>query len=259
MAKIEQGILGPFRGTVGTVVGYMWRDRWCMRSRPREYHDRQSEAQLLQRGRFKAMIRFASPATPLLRIGLRRVAQERQLTEGNCFLQLNNDAFGSGSVDYARLRFSRGHLPAVRLTEAAVDEGGVATVQWSKEGGRNEDRVHLYAYSAASGMGLVVATVERGRRRASFLLPEQMAGAEVHLWAVAENQHGEVSETAYRLLCGEGAAAQSYDRNSTATNPGTDNHSNLCPAAPYTPDIDSRHAPPGPLPPGELGKETQVY
>ena len=46
MAKIEQGILGPFRGTVGTVIGYRWRDRWCMRARPRFYHDRRSDAQL---------------------------------------------------------------------------------------------------------------------------------------------------------------------------------------------------------------------
>lgn len=182
------------------MVGYLWRDRWCMRARPRHYHDRQSEAQLVQRSRFKAMIQFASPATSLLRIGLRALAAQRQLTEGNCFLQLNNDAFGSGTVDYARLRFSHGHLPAVRLTEAEVGEGGVVTVQWSKEGGRNEDRVHFYAYSPMCGTGLTVATVERGRRRGRFVLPAQFAGADVHLWAVAENAAGEVSPTAYILL-----------------------------------------------------------
>ena len=200
MAKIEQGILGPFRGTVGTVIGYRWRDRWCMRAKPRGYHDRQSAAQLQQRGRFKAMIQFASPATPLLRIGLRAWAAGHGLTEGNAFLRLNHEAFGSGSVDYARLQFSHGHLPAVRLTAGAVGADGVATVEWSKEGGRNEDRVHLYVYCPATGQGLVAATVERGRRRARFLLPQQMAGAEVHLWAVAENAAGEVSATAYLPL-----------------------------------------------------------
>ncbi len=200
MAKIEQGILGPFRGTVGTVIGYRWRDRWCMRAKPRGYHDRQSAAQLQQRGRFKAMIQFASPATPLLRIGLRAWAAGHGLTEGNAFLRLNHEAFGSGSVDYARLQFSHGHLPAVRLTAGAVGADGVATVEWSKEGGRNEDRVHLYVYCPATGQGLVAATVERGRRRARFLLPQQMACAEVHLWAVAENAAGEVSATAYLPL-----------------------------------------------------------
>ena len=89
---------------------------------------------------------------------------------------------------------------AVRLTEAEVGEGGVVTVQWCKEGGRNEDRVHFYAYSPMCGTGLTVATVERGRRRGRFVLPAQFAGADVHLWAVAENAAGEVSPTAYILL-----------------------------------------------------------
>ena len=206
MAKLEQGILGPFRGTVGTVIGYRWRDRWCMRAKPREYHDRQSATQLQQRSRFKAMIQFASPATPLLRIGLRAWAEEHTLTEGNAFLKINHQNFQNDQntaglrIAYSCLRFSHGHLPAVRLTEGTVDEGGVATVQWSKEGGRNEDRLHLYAYCPAAGTGLLVATVERGRRRARFLLPQQMLGSEVHLWAVAENAAGEVSPTAYIRL-----------------------------------------------------------
>ena len=97
MAKIEQGILGPFRGTVGTVIGYRWRDRWCMRARPRFYHDRRSDAQLTQRSRFKAMIQFASPATPLLRIGLKAWADAHGLTEGNAFLKLNHQWFAGDS------------------------------------------------------------------------------------------------------------------------------------------------------------------
>ena len=82
MAKYFQGILGPFQGKVGTVVGYMWRDKWCMRARPRCYHDRQSDAQLAQRSRFKQMIQFASPATPLLKRGLRAMAAAEGLTGG---------------------------------------------------------------------------------------------------------------------------------------------------------------------------------
>ena len=32
MAKFSQGILGPFQGKVGTVVGYMWNGKCCMRA-----------------------------------------------------------------------------------------------------------------------------------------------------------------------------------------------------------------------------------
>ena len=197
MAQYFQGILGPFQGVVGPVVGYMWRDRWCMRARPRHYHDRQSDAQLAQRSRFKAMILFASPATPVLRIGLHQQAQHEAITEGNVFLRLNKECFSGDGVDYARLQFSQGHLPGVRVTECAVSEAGVATLRWSKEGGRNEDRVHFYAYCPACGTGLPVATAERGRKRAQFVLPQEFAGEEVHFWLFAEGKGGEVSGTAY--------------------------------------------------------------
>ena len=251
MAKLEQGILGPFRGTVGTVIGYRWRDRWCMRARPSHYNDRRSEAQLRQRGRFKAMIQFASPATPLLRIGLRAWAAGHGLTEGNAFLRLNHEAFGSGSVDYARLQFSRGHLPAVRLTAGAVGADGVATVEWSKEGGRNEDRVHLYVYCPAAGRGLVAATVERGRRRARFLLPQQMACAEVHLWAVAENAAGEVSATAYLPLGdADGRERPSADITAIALNTSECIDTSAEPAVHPSTDGRSLQSSPPPLPPG---------
>ena len=36
MAKLEQGILGPFRGKVGTVVGFLWRGRHVVRAYRKE-------------------------------------------------------------------------------------------------------------------------------------------------------------------------------------------------------------------------------
>ena len=158
MAKIEQGILGPFHGTVGTVIGYRWRDRWCMRARPSHYNDRRSEAQLQQRSRFKAMIQFASPATPLLRLGLKAWATEHSLTEGNAFLRLNHECFASmasitsltsttsmtsttsttsmtsatGNIDYPRLRFSHGTLPPIQKAEARRVDATTVSVGWER-------------------------------------------------------------------------------------------------------------------------------
>ena len=214
MAKIEQGILGPFRGTVGTVIGYRWRDRWCMRARPSHYHDRRSEAQLEQRGRFKAMIQFASPATPLLRLGLRAWAAEHGLTEGNAFLRLNHGCFSgisggsgdsgdsgrsgvSGGIDFAGLRFSLGSLPPVQKAVARRVDGTTVRVGWERGLGRGADRVHVYAYCPAAGWGLAVADAARGAKQAQFALPQEFAGEEVHLWAFAVNAEGVASATCY--------------------------------------------------------------
>ena len=207
MAKYFQGILGPFQGKVGTVVGYMWRDKWCMRARPRCYHDRQSEAQLAQRSRFKQMIQFASPATPLLKRGLRAMAAAEGLTEGNCFLRINHGCFpgepgnsgisGYSGIDYRGLQFSRGTLPAVQGVEFERGEGGAVEVRWARGLGRGSDMVHVYAYCPAAATGLAVAAAERGRRGVRFLLPESFAMEEVHLWVFAEGKDGAVSATTY--------------------------------------------------------------
>ena len=206
MAKQVMGILGGFSGRVGTVVGYHRRGRWFVRAYRAHIQDRKSDAQLAQRSRFKAMIRFASPATPVLRVGLRREAVRLAMTEGNVFLRLNKGCFSEG-VEYARLRFSRGRLAAVRGLRWRED-GGVLRVRWSGEGGRLSDRVHLYVYCPALSSGLALEGW-RGARHVEALLPEGFAGAELHVWAFASNCGGEVSETTYGLESDPAEGSQS--------------------------------------------------
>lgn len=199
MAKLIEGILGGFSGRVGSVVGYHRRGRWFVRAYQPNIRDRKSEAQLAQRGRFKSMIQFASPATPVLRVGLRRYAWKQVITEGNAFLRLNHGWFAAdASVDYARLRFSRGSLVGLRLTEAAVDEGGALKVKWQCLGGQPGDRIHIFIYSEVQRQG-VCAEADRAAGHVAVLLPDGMAADSggLHVWAFAAGAQGEVSPTAY--------------------------------------------------------------
>ncbi len=201
MAKLDMGILGGFSGRVGTVVGYHRRGAWFVRAYQPHIKDRKSAAQLEQRSRFKAMIQFASPATPVLRVGLRRVAADWQITEGNVFLKINKECFpresrNSRAIDYPSLQFSRGSLAAPAALQYAVDEGGALTVRWSARGGRLTDRIHIYIYCPAAMTGIALQG-ERGRHGLQALLPQDFVSADLHLWALAEGANGEVSETAY--------------------------------------------------------------
>ena len=101
------GILGGFSGRVGTVVGYYRRGAWFVRAYQPHIKDRKSAAQLEQRSRFKAMIQFASPATPVLRVGLRKVAADQQITEGNAFLKINTESFQRESRNSRNTRNTR--------------------------------------------------------------------------------------------------------------------------------------------------------
>ena len=217
MAKLDIGILGGFSGRVGTVVGYHRHGAWFVRAYQPHIKDRKSAAQLEQRSRFKAMIQFASPATPVLRVGLRQVAADWQITEGNAFLKINHRNFQNNlnnqnfqnfqnnqniqnnlnnQINYSGLQFSLGRLTAPKGLQYTVDEGGVLTVCWCAEGGSLTDRIHLYIYCPAAQTGIALEG-ERGRHGLQALLPQDFVGEELHLWAFASNARGEVSPTAY--------------------------------------------------------------
>ena len=53
MGKIKQGILGGFRGTVGTVVGSSWNGIAYMKGKPQSVRNPRSDAQVQQRTFFK--------------------------------------------------------------------------------------------------------------------------------------------------------------------------------------------------------------
>jgi len=248
MAKLDIGILGGFSGRVGTVVGYYRHGAWFVRAYQPHIKDRKSAAQLEQRSRFKAMIQFASPATPVLRVGLRQVAADQQITEGNAFLKINKECFpresrnsrnsrdsrdsrntresresrnsrnsrNSRAIDYRSLQFSRGSLAAPAALQYAVDEGGVLTVRWSAGGGRLADRIHIYLYCPAAMTGIALQG-ERGRHGLQALLPQDFVGEELHLWAFAAAADGRVSPTVYGISATEDATTTPHNPNEEAT------------------------------------------
>ena len=226
MAKIEQGILGGFIGRVGMVVGYRRKGLWCVRTHVPHIKDRKSAPQLQQRSRFKTMIQFSSPATPVLRAGLRAEADRQGLTEGNTFLRLNHECFsgesGTHGINYPALRFSLGTLAAPRRLQYTVDERGAIAVSWSADGGRLTDRIHIYIYSPAAATG-VCAAAERGRRRTQLLMPQNFASGDLHVWAFAEGVGGEVSETRYAAAAADDPAQprQSTGNESSESNLST--------------------------------------
>ncbi|MDY6372435.1 MAG: DUF6266 family protein [Bacteroidales bacterium] len=94
MAKLEQGILGPFRGKVGTVVGYLWRGKHVVRAYRKEINYPNTEMQQAEREWFVGMVRFAATARQALLMGLRERAERDVMTEGNAFVRMNKSCFG---------------------------------------------------------------------------------------------------------------------------------------------------------------------
>lgn len=205
MAKIDLGILGGYSGRVGKVVGYYRMGKWCVRAYQPTINDAKTEAQLQQRGLFKAMIQFASHCLEPIRLGMKAAGDKEQLTECNLFMKDNSKCFkhidGAVAIDYARLQFSKGTLPGVAFRRLEIDGGTRVEVEYEpnrkSSRAKTDDRVYVYAYLPSLGQGILSAPAERRSKRMAFVLPDQWAGQEVHFYGFTIAGDGIASETSY--------------------------------------------------------------
>lgn len=217
MAVIDPELGIPFRGKVGGYVGYMWKQKHCIRTYRREVNYPNTEAQQCQRSWFVSMVRFASCATEALRLGLRRLADEAQMTEGNYFVRLNKSHFArkgnTVEVNYEKLVLADGSAADVyfRNPMFGVDEIVEIGFEKSLSFGRSsgDDRVYAYFYSPALGEGYLAEPAERRSKRIKVCLPEHWAGQEVHIYGFVVDHNGRASRSTY---IGRGRVSDSEER-----------------------------------------------
>ena len=236
MAKLEQGILGPFRGKVGTVVGYLWRGKHVVRAYRREINYPNTEQQQAEREWFVGMVRFAATARQALLLGLRERAARDVMTEGNVFVRMNKSCFGRDAacrvrsaaavdmpraaadmascgstadaarrvrtgVDYERIRIAEGSAAPVRFTTAGVDENNVLHVDFERNSGmtraKASDNVYVYVYNADTREGLLSAAAERRRGLLEMQLPEGWNERNVRMWGFVVDGEGRASGSQY--------------------------------------------------------------
>ena len=231
MAKLHQGILGGFSGTVGTVIGYRRNNQWFMRAKPRFVANPRTEAQQAHRRQFGDMVSLASRLLPALKVGMRHYAPQHAMTAGNAFVHLNWTR--EGAISLKDMKLSVGPVPMVTFTEITVEDG-VLTLKWDKNlhhhGAKNEDTVKIYAYNEDQGLTQCVATAERRTRRLSTLLPDAFRDA--HLWALIEDPMGRTSESQYL----ESLPTSSCSSPSSPSSP-------FSPSCPFIPSNSSSQSP----------------
>ena len=67
MATIHHGILGGFSGKVGNIVGYRFKNRYCIRQRPAKSLKLPTLKQLSQRTKFGLTHAFLSGLRPVMK------------------------------------------------------------------------------------------------------------------------------------------------------------------------------------------------
>lgn len=216
MAKQRFGINDGYRGTVGTVVGYQWKGKWCLRARPRWMHNPRTAAQQANRALFKAAVQFGASLKTALRKGLHNRAEEAHMTECNYFYHLNNGCFaleeGRLAVDFGRLAVSDGPVAPVGFAQPEVraDGGVLLTVPFEKNPlhlrANSDDEVRLLAVCQETGDMRLSLPVYRRSKSVSIALPEEWEGREVHLYGFVTDYDGRASASTYLGMLADGLA-----------------------------------------------------
>ena len=205
MAILTNGIVGPFIGRVGPVVGYMWKGVHCVRAYVEHVRYPNTESQREERDWIVSMVRFASAARPALKLGFCRHAKDAGMTEGNFFVMMNKQYFsradGHVEVDYSKLKLSFGTAADVYFHEARFEEGETVSVDFEKNSlqlrSSGDDSVYLYAYAPGVGEGFMSAPAPRRSKKVAIKLPAWWAGQEVHLYGFVVDKDGRPSNTTY--------------------------------------------------------------
>jgi hypothetical protein len=192
MATFRDGILGGFKGLVGTVIGSTWRTLNVMKKRPKPSTKAPVQAQIDQRIKFGLMTDFLSNARKHVDLGFQ--SYNGVLTPMNGAVRLNIDAFTGTSpnfiIDYSKIVLSTGKLPGpvdVEMTPA-VD---AITFKWTvydtssaeDDALRNTDLLALFAYNPSSGFSLTnTGMATRAALTRTLDLPRPFLGSPLHVW-----------------------------------------------------------------------------
>jgi hypothetical protein len=150
-----------------------------------------TEKQQIVQSRFKVIQELASNAKPVLRMGLKKRAQQLKCSVYNAFVKENWDNIrcnmpGVTTVNYPEIVFALGNVPNVRFGSPQFDEP--LTVQVTFTGNVDQlnadatDKVYIYAYCPDTGEGLMSDAVSRSASTMTLAVPTNWNGMKVHVW-----------------------------------------------------------------------------
>ncbi len=155
MAILTNGPNGGFRGKVGSVVGYKWKNKDVIRGLPRKSHKPRSEARLANEQAMKLIMESLKPLKIIIRRTFRLIAEPAGMSAFNMALSINKKQAITGeypnlTIDWSKFTISKGPLPGLMSVNTNwVDEG--LNVIWnnnsSEPSADSADRVTFVVYS----------------------------------------------------------------------------------------------------------------
>jgi hypothetical protein len=173
MAKLSQGINGPFFGKVGAVVGYTWKGIPVMRGLPTPRSKPFTPKELNQQAKFRIMNRFLTPAIGLLNVTFAHLAIGMSAFNKAFSYNIKNAITGVApylAIDYSMALISRGDLPNAESPMVDSPASGLLQFSWTDNSGKGNakgtDKAFVAIYQEDSGTWeyqLEIATRNQGK------------------------------------------------------------------------------------------------
>ncbi|MEK6509156.1 DUF6266 family protein [Myroides sp. C4067] len=206
MAEIKDGILGGVHGTVGTVVGFMWRGRYFIRSKPSKSHKLATEAQVLQRSKLGVLSSFVSKFKDFINEHYPQALLNNKMATGKEQLisMLMKEGIvnveGEPCIDIAKVLVSIGPLPPAVIKKINQLKTGRIKVQWDNSITnvltKNTDRLSIIAYRESLDLVAEISAIaKREDRYVHFDLPKEWKEGKVHFWSVWKSADDKVIST----------------------------------------------------------------
>lgn len=115
MATYKDGINGPFKGKVGSVVSYQWRGIWVMRSVPKTSTKKRSLKQLANQQKMAVVLKLLQALLLFIRKGYYLEGEKRRMSAFNAAMSYHKKNALKGEypnfkIDYEKVKFSEGDL-----------------------------------------------------------------------------------------------------------------------------------------------------
>lgn len=207
MGKYKKGILGHFRGIVGTVIGSVWNGIHYMKSLPDFGADNPTPAQLNIRAKFSLVNKFCKRLEVLIMIGYKLFNKGTTPMNAATGYHLKNAVTGTNAANYAidfeKVMFSAGSLPEAENPLVAVTAANKIDFSWVDETDPDDptgstDKATFLAYSVEKDkFTRAIGPVARSAEAFVLNLPG-WSGDTVHCWISFVSADGKkVSNSVY--------------------------------------------------------------
>lgn len=190
MAIVTGGINGPFKGKVGSIIGYQLNGQNVIKGLPKKSakNKRGSVAQKACRSKFIKIQQFLKPILPFIQIGFNMEARSRQLSAHNAAksYSLLNAFTVDGELDYSKVLVTYGDLPSPLDVNVDKDDVGLHftwTDNSTRRTDQSNDQVMLLAYDLEKGdTHFMFSGARRKAGHETLEISKGSKGKELHLW-----------------------------------------------------------------------------